>query len=93
MRKKYAARKNKIRLTAKKCAGNIGGMKTPREIIEALGVDAVAARLDVSRLRVLRARLDPELPASWYVALSDMHGYDLPRDVFSFKGVEQTAAE
>ena len=79
-------RKQKMRLTRKKCAGNIHRMETPRAIIEALGREAIATRLDVTEHRVRRALIEDRLPASWYVALSDMAGGDLPKHLFSFKG-------
>ena len=62
-------------------------METPRSLIERLGRDAIAARLDIAPRRVSNAALDAQLPASWYVTLSDMAGADLPRDMFTFKGM------
>ena len=64
-------------------------MKTPREILDALGRDQIVQRLGVDKVRVNRAAYDDKLPALWYAALSDMAGYDLPRDVFNFKGMAQ----
>ena len=62
-------------------------MKTPREIIDALGREQIIERLGVDRRRVNRAAYDKKLPALWYAALSEMAGRDLPRDAFSFKGM------
>lgn len=62
-------------------------MNTPAAIIDALGVQQIAARLDVAPKRVSRARYDDTLPAAWYVALSDMAGVDLPKAAFRFKGM------
>ena len=58
---------------------------TPRELIAALGEDAVAAALGLSVLRVRRAGFEPHLPASWYAALCDLAGRELPRAAFAFK--------
>ena len=64
-------------------------MNTPRKIIEGQGVEEVAAALGVDRARVMRARLDDKLPASWFARLSAMYGMDLDRSLFSFKGMDQ----
>ena len=61
-------------------------MKTPNEILDTLGRDAVAVAIGVNKVRVNRAALDEKLPAVWYAKLSELHGSDLPRDVFRFKG-------
>ena len=64
-------------------------MKTPREILDALGRDRIVERLGVDKRRVNRAAYEEKLPALWYAALSDMAGQDLPREAFSFKGMAQ----
>jgi hypothetical protein len=85
-------RKQKMRLTGKKCAGIICGMNTPREIINGLGRDQIVAALGVAPRRVDRARSQDALPASWYDGLCQLAGRDLPRHVFSFKYAERTNA-
>lgn len=61
-------------------------MDTPKDIIDRLGADTIARRLSLATGRVHRARYEPTLPASWYVALCAMAGEDLPKRAFSFKG-------
>ena len=63
-------------------------MKTPSEIIDAIGVPQIASRLDVAEKRVKRARYDKILPAAWYFAMCDMVGAELPPDAFTFKGLK-----
>lgn len=63
-------------------------METPREILDSLGREAIAARLGVDRRRVMRAAYEDRLPAVWYATLCEMAGRDLPRDVFNFKRAE-----
>jgi len=82
-----AACNTKNGLAQKKAPCHVGNMETPRSLIERLGRDAIAARLDIAPRRVSNAALDAQLPASWYVTLSDMAGADLPRDMFTFKGM------
>lgn len=63
-------------------------MMTASEIVErAGGVDAVAFRVGTSPANVRNQRNKPTLPASWYAALCDMTGQDLPRHLFTFKGM------
>jgi len=63
-------------------------MKTVPEIIDGLGHKAIAERLKTAATRVYRVRFETHIPASWYVVLSDMAGQDLPRNLFSFKGLD-----
>lgn len=63
-------------------------MNTPAQIIDTLGVKAIAHRLELAERRVMRAKYDGQLPASWYLALNDLAGCELPREAFSFKGVK-----
>jgi hypothetical protein len=58
---------------------------TPREILNTLGRERVAAALGVTVLRVDRATNERRLPASWYDVLCELAGYDLPRTIFTFK--------
>jgi hypothetical protein len=60
-------------------------MKTSREIIDALGIENIAAAVGVDIRRVKRARYEPKIAAVWYDALCIMAGEDLPRDLFTFK--------
>ena len=64
-------------------------MKTPAEIIDALGPVAIAARLNTAASRVYRVRFEDKIPAAWYVALCEMSGEQLPHEAFKFKGVEE----
>lgn len=64
-------------------------MQTPRQIVDDLGCDAIAERLRLSVEYVERVRRSAKLPSSWYFALSDMAGCDLPHSAFSFKGLAQ----
>lgn len=66
-------------------------MKTAHDIIENVGVDAICERLGIKTQAVYKARRNGVLPAPWYAALSDMVGHDLPRHLFSFKGVAPDA--
>ena len=67
-------------------------MKTPMEIIDALGVEQVAAEIGVDRRRVLRARHDDQLPALWYSGICEMTGEALPHELFTFKRADRGAA-
>jgi hypothetical protein len=59
-----------------------------RAIITNLGRDVIAAKLGVAPRRVERARNEAALPASWYAGLCELAGHDLPRHLFSFKGMD-----
>ena len=63
-------------------------MKTTKEIIESIGRDAIASKLEVAPRRVDRARTEERFAASWYAGLCDLAGQDLPRHLFTFKGVD-----
>jgi hypothetical protein len=65
-----------------------GGMKNTREIIDTLGRAAIAQKLGVALRRVDRARTDERIAASWYAGLCELAGQDLPRHLFTFKGME-----
>ena len=60
---------------------------TAPQIIEKIGVSAIAARMEITADAVYRAKANGKLPASWYHALCDMAGVPLPVGEFSFKGV------
>ena len=68
------------------------GMMKTSDIIDSLGADAIASRLGVAPSRVRRVRHERLIPAAWYAGLSDMAGRDLPRDMFTFAGVDRGAA-
>jgi hypothetical protein len=59
--------------------------RTPKAIIESLGVPEVARTLGVSEARIKRARFSRELPAAWLDGLEKLAGRPLDRAVFSFK--------
>ena len=67
-------------------------MKTPMQIIDALGVEQVAAQIGVDRRRVLRARYDDQMPALWYAGICEMTGEALPYELFTFKRADRGAA-
>jgi len=61
---------------------------TKQDIISlAGGLDAIALRVGVNKAsaRVMVSR--GPIPASWFAALEDMTGQQLPRNLFSFKGL------
>lgn len=63
---------------------------TPRDTIDqAGGIQAVAERFAKKQAYVKRLQYGKVLPASWYVALCDMTGDDLPYSLFSFKAMEE----
>ena len=86
----YAAKKAGAQDGKRTCAKKIRrydvGMKTPREILQYVGVDAAAAALGVSVIRVDRAQRDEKLPASWLDTLERLARRPLDRDAFAFKG-------
>lgn len=61
---------------------------TPAQIIEFIGAQVVADRIDLTLNRVQRAAKQSQLPPSWKVALEALAGQPLPYGVFSFKGVK-----
>lgn len=60
---------------------------TPKEIIDAIGVDKLAEALDVDRRRVLRVRNEKQIPALWYTVVCSMSKKEPPFRSFTFKGV------
>ena len=60
---------------------------TYSEIIDRLGVAAIASRVGVTSDAVKIRRTQGSLPASWYHALCDMAGETLPISQFTFKGI------
>jgi hypothetical protein len=62
-------------------------MKTAQDIVDAVGRDAIRIRFGVKD-RVIRSHVaEGQLPASWFAAMCEMTGQDLPRSLFTFKGV------
>ena len=62
---------------------------TVKTIIEALGVDAICAKLQVSHHAVRYAKTDGIFPAAWYAGLLELcagAGIDCPLDAFNWKG-------
>lgn len=88
MRRKKPVRKIRMGLAWKKNAGMVDGMKTPREILQYVGIEAAANSLGVSVVRVDRAQRDGKLPASWLDALERLARRPLDRAAFAFKGNE-----
>jgi hypothetical protein len=64
-------------------------MKTASDIIDTIGADRVMQAVGVKKRRIDQARLDGQLPASWYHVLEELTGEPLPRHIFSFKGIAQ----
>ena len=86
MRRKKPGRKMENALARKKIRRYDGGMKTPREILQYVGVEAAATALGVSVIRVDRAQRDEKLPASWLDTLERLARRPLDRSAFAFKG-------
>jgi predicted GIY-YIG superfamily endonuclease len=55
-------------------------------LIDLLGRNEISKAIDVRPRRVDRARGEERLPASWWAGLCELAGYDLPRQLFTFKG-------
>jgi len=65
------------------------GMKTASDIIEAAGGRTqVALVFHVSPRHVANAISEGKLPASWFHTLELMAKAELPRELFSFKGID-----
>ena len=63
-------------------------METPDQIIGTLGIAAVARRMEVTDEAVRKALKAGRLPAPWFAALEDMAQAKLPRECFTFKGLQ-----
>ena len=63
-------------------------MTNASDIIDALGQDAICQRMDIKADAVAKARKAGKLPSAWYAALCELAGQDLPRHVFTFKGID-----
>jgi hypothetical protein len=63
-------------------------MKTSKDILESIGHARVADAVGVTLKRVKRAVSEPKLPAGWYVALCRLSDGELPRERFTFKGMD-----
>ncbi|NBT33579.1 MAG: hypothetical protein EBT13_17225 [Rhodobacteraceae bacterium] len=61
-------------------------MENASDIVDALGVKAIARAVDVTEDAVRQARRVGKLPAAWFSALEAMAGHSLPRTCFTFKG-------
>jgi prophage antirepressor-like protein len=61
-------------------------MENAADIVDALGVKAIAKAVDVTEDAVRQAMRLRKLPASWFNTLEVMAGHSLPRDAFTFKG-------
>ena len=62
-----------------------------RQIVSALGSDAIEARVGVGRHSIRAAKLAGVFPASWYVAVRDLcmsAGISCPLDAFSWRGCQ-----
>jgi hypothetical protein len=64
-------------------------MKTAHDIIDRATRQAVMDRFGV-KPRVIQHHLaNGKLPAEWYAGLCELAGHDLPRYLFTFKGMER----
>ena len=73
-------------LREKKIAAMIYAMKTPREILQFVGVTEAAKALGVSVIRVDRAQRDEKLPAAWLDTLERLAKRPLDQRAFASKG-------
>lgn len=67
-----------------------------KQIIEALGVDAICAKLHVSRHAVRYAKTDGMFPAAWYAGLLDLcdaAAIDCPLEAFNWKNSDAGASQ
>lgn len=64
-------------------------MKTAREIIGFVGRTTLAAKLQVKEGAIDQALHKGILPAGWYHACEQLAGRPLPRECFSFKGLDK----
>jgi hypothetical protein len=64
-------------------------MKTVAEVIDYIGQDRVKRAFGVNTRRLNQCRQFNQLSALWYDALERMAGRPLPRDLFSFKDVQE----
>ena len=63
---------------------------TPEHIIDSIGAERIAEALHTVTLRrVKRVRTMDRIPASWYDGLERLAGHELPREVFTFKGLDR----
>jgi len=76
----------KISLASENNLALLSGMENASDIIDALGVKAIAKALDISEDAVRLARRQNKMPAAWFDTLETMAGFALPRDCFTFKG-------
>jgi len=69
-------------------------MKTPRDVIEALGAGTIAEALGLHAGRVRQAAGGETLPAAWFKALRDLgaeKGVAVPEEVFAFKPAKSSS--
>jgi hypothetical protein len=61
---------------------------TAASLLDEIGRDRIKARLGVADRVLQLCAQNNQFAASWYAALSDMAGRELPRRLFNFKGLE-----
>lgn len=66
----------------------VGHMTNASDIIDALTVEAICERMGIKAGAVDKARKAGKLPSAWYAAACEMAGHDLPRHLFTFKGLD-----
>lgn len=64
-------------------------MKTPHQIIDFIGKERLAGAVGVKPGAVERALRKGALPSLWYHACEQLAGRPLPRECFSFKGLDK----
>lgn len=62
-------------------------MKTPAEIVNFIGRDALASAVGVKQDAIRMALKSGRLPAAWYVACETLAGRPLPREAFTFREI------
>jgi hypothetical protein len=71
-----------------KVGGYVRIMNNARDILYAIGPDAICRAVGVSKYAWRKARERNQIPAAWYWSCCNLLGEDLPREAFSFKGLE-----
>jgi hypothetical protein len=66
-----------------------GMMDTPAQIIDHIGAERLREALGLTPTRIRQARLEPQLPASWFATCEKLTRRRLSRDLFAFKGVTE----
>jgi hypothetical protein len=71
-----------------KVGGYVHIMNNAKDILNAIGPDAICVAVGVKKDAVRKAKERGVIPSAWYFACCNLLGEDLPREAFSFKGLE-----